>query len=97
MEDNSAQLSHQNSGNVSLGGIGGTSSSSVNNKPDDGNSGGGQPITVQQYTIPGILHFIQHEWTRFELERSQWDVDRAELKVINFFSILLVFVCFILL
>uniref|UniRef100_A0A336KGC5 CSON006515 protein n=1 Tax=Culicoides sonorensis TaxID=179676 RepID=A0A336KGC5_CULSO len=35
---------------------------------------------VAQYTIPGVLHFIQHEWSRFELERSQWDVDRAELQ-----------------
>lgn len=34
-----------------------------------------------QYSIPGILHFIQHEWARFELERSQWEVDRAELQV----------------
>ncbi|XP_014251285.1 striatin-3 isoform X2 [Cimex lectularius] len=33
-----------------------------------------------QYSIPGILHFIQHEWARFEMERSQWDVDRAELQ-----------------
>lgn len=35
---------------------------------------------IAQYTIPGVLHFIQHEWARFELERSQWDVDRAELQ-----------------
>ncbi|CAM1308836.1 STRN (predicted), partial [Pycnogonum litorale] len=33
-----------------------------------------------QYSIPGILHFIQHEWTRFEMERSQWEVERAELQ-----------------
>ncbi|XP_025831546.1 striatin-3 isoform X1 [Agrilus planipennis] len=33
-----------------------------------------------QYSIPGILHFIQHEWARFELERSQWEVDKAELQ-----------------
>ncbi|KAK9496640.1 hypothetical protein O3M35_013080 [Rhynocoris fuscipes] len=33
-----------------------------------------------QYSIPGILHFIQHEWARFEMERSQWEVDRAELQ-----------------
>lgn len=32
-----------------------------------------------QYSIPGILHFIQHEWARFEMERSQWEVERAEL------------------
>ncbi|KAI1287421.1 Striatin-3 [Halotydeus destructor] len=34
----------------------------------------------QQYTIPGILHFLQYEWQRFELERQQWDVERAELQ-----------------
>ncbi|KAI5710277.1 hypothetical protein M8J75_007225 [Diaphorina citri] len=45
---------------------------SNNNKSDDG----GQRI---QYSIPGILHFIQHEWARFEMERSQWEVDKAEL------------------
>lgn len=56
-------------------------------------NGGSQPGSVinnkqneeaaqrTQYSIPGILHFIQHEWARFELERSQWEVDRAELQV----------------
>lgn len=40
-----------------------------------------------QYSIPGILHFIQHEWAKFEMERSQWEVHRAELEVIiNFFN-----------
>ncbi|KAK7005379.1 hypothetical protein SK128_008896 [Halocaridina rubra] len=33
-----------------------------------------------QYSIPGILHFIQHEWARFEMERSQWELERAELQ-----------------
>ncbi|XP_033105021.1 striatin-3-like isoform X4 [Anneissia japonica] len=33
-----------------------------------------------KYTIPGILHFIQHEWARFEMERAQWEVERAELQ-----------------
>jgi len=32
--------------------------------------------------MPGILHFIQHEWSRFEMERAQWDVEKAELQVI---------------
>ncbi len=35
------------------------------------------------YTVPGILHFLQHEWTRFEIERQQWETERAELQVIN--------------
>merc|ERR1712203_741536 len=33
-----------------------------------------------QYSIPGILHFLQHEWSRFEMERGQWEVERAELQ-----------------
>ena len=33
------------------------------------------------YSIPGILHFIQHEWARFEIERAHWEVERAELQV----------------
>lgn len=31
------------------------------------------------YTIAGILHFIQHEWNKFELERHEWEVEKAEL------------------
>lgn len=71
-----------------------SASTGINNKPvssgsvsvggDEQNvtSNGGNPQSSPQYTIPGILHFIQHEWSRFEIERSQWDVDRAELQVI---------------
>ncbi|TDG45530.1 hypothetical protein AWZ03_008036 [Drosophila navojoa] len=68
-----------------VGGMGGAGGGAGNNGSDDsmGGPGGGpnnQQATTPQYTIPGILHFIQHEWSRFELERSQWDVDRAELQ-----------------
>uniref|UniRef100_A0A8C6WMZ7 Striatin, calmodulin binding protein 3 n=1 Tax=Neogobius melanostomus TaxID=47308 RepID=A0A8C6WMZ7_9GOBI len=38
------------------------------------------PRLQQQYTIPGILHYIQHEWARFEMERAHWEVERAELQ-----------------
>ncbi|KAG7462845.1 hypothetical protein MATL_G00189100 [Megalops atlanticus] len=40
---------------------------------------GGEAVRAQ-YSIPGILHFLQHEWARFEVERAQWDVERAELQ-----------------
>ena len=33
------------------------------------------------YNMPGILHFLQTEWAKFEMERAQWDVERAELQV----------------
>merc|ERR1719446_1687460 len=44
-----------------------------------GGQGGADNIR-NQYSIPGILHFIQHEWARFEMERSQWEVEKAELQ-----------------
>ena len=46
-----------------------------------GGIGPGGPASLQ-YSIPGILHFLQHEWSRFEMERGQWEVEKAELQVI---------------
>ncbi|XP_065158001.1 striatin isoform X2 [Atheta coriaria] len=48
--------------------------------PPTGNNKQMEDSPNPQYSIPGILHFIQHEWARFELERSQWEVDKAELQ-----------------
>ncbi|CEF70346.1 Striatin-3 [Strongyloides ratti] len=31
-------------------------------------------------TIPGVLHYIQHEWSRIEMERLQWEIEKADLK-----------------
>lgn len=72
MEDGPNSAPHN--GQLGPSGVGTSSSSVKANNNDDNN-----PRT--QYSIPGILHFIQHEWARFEMERSQWEVDRAELQV----------------
>lgn len=78
MDDNSAQL-HQNGGGVGqLGGSSSSSNTGLNKQGDEKQSNGSKG---PQYTMPGILHYIQHEFSRFEIERSQWDVDRAELQV----------------
>ncbi|CAI5764109.1 striatin-3 isoform X2 [Podarcis lilfordi] len=45
-----------------------------------GGGGGSELSRPQHYTIPGILHYIQHEWARFEMERAHWEVERAELQ-----------------
>lgn len=42
----------------------------------EGGSESGRP----HYSMPGILHYIQHEWARFEMERASWDMERAELQ-----------------
>ncbi len=63
-----------------------------NNRPGPGGPpGGGFPGSLTgslpeypsstNYTIPGILHFIKHEWSRFEKERSRWEVQKTELQV----------------
>ncbi|XP_042317464.1 striatin-3 isoform X4 [Sceloporus undulatus] len=43
-------------------------------------AGASEASRPQHYTIPGILHYIQHEWARFEMERAHWEVERAELQ-----------------
>ncbi|KAJ1103128.1 hypothetical protein NDU88_000556 [Pleurodeles waltl] len=40
-----------------------------------------EPGRPQHYSIPGILHYIQHEWARFSMERARWEVERSELQV----------------
>lgn len=32
------------------------------------------------YSMPGILHFLQTEWAKFEMERAQWEIEKAELQ-----------------
>lgn len=71
MEESS--INHQNGGQMGPQGT-----AIPNNKQNEDSN------PKAQYSIPGILHFIQHEWARFELERSQWEVDKAELQVIVF-------------
>uniref|UniRef100_A0AAQ4RGL2 Striatin n=1 Tax=Gasterosteus aculeatus aculeatus TaxID=481459 RepID=A0AAQ4RGL2_GASAC len=63
-----------------------------NNNNNSGLSGGGNIKAPQagdvegaeaaraQYNIPGILHFLQHEWARFEVDKAHWEVERAELQ-----------------
>lgn len=51
---------------------------------NSGPSSAGAPTESTQmpnYTIPGILHFVKHEWSRFEKERAAWEVEKAELQV----------------
>ena len=60
-----------------------------NNRPGPGAPGFPGSLTAPlpeysantNYTIPGILHFIKHEWSRFEKERTNWEVQRTELQV----------------
>jgi hypothetical protein len=34
------------------------------------------------YTLPGVLFFLQSSWRKAERERTSWEMERAELKVL---------------
>ncbi|KAM5242351.1 striatin-3 isoform 4-T4 [Hipposideros larvatus] len=69
-------------GNMSLspGGNGAAGGGGLPAAEGAGPAAGPELSRPQQYTIPGILHYIQHEWARFEMERAHWEVERAELQ-----------------
>ncbi|WFD34577.1 1,2-dihydroxy-3-keto-5-methylthiopentene dioxygenase [Malassezia cuniculi] len=33
-----------------------------------------------EYTLSGILHYLQSEWRRYERDRNAWEIERAELR-----------------
>ncbi|KAF9895954.1 pro11 protein, partial [Lobosporangium transversale] len=39
-----------------------------------------QPLPVSEYAFPGVLQFLQSEWRRFERDRNEWDIEKAEMK-----------------
>lgn len=41
------------------------------------------PTPKAEYTLPGVLDFLQRSWVQFELERSRWASERAELMVLH--------------
>lgn len=44
----------------------------------EGNQVAPQPV---DYTLPGVMRYLQTEWQRSERDRIQWDLERAEMKV----------------
>ena len=61
----------------------GESASVLSNNNTNGNAGvsgsGTNERPAVTYSMPGILHYLQHEWNRYELDRQQWEVEKAEL------------------
>jgi len=42
---------------------------------------GPQGPAVAEYAFPSVLQFLQSEWRRFERDRNEWDIEKAEMKV----------------
>ncbi|GMS79592.1 hypothetical protein PENTCL1PPCAC_1767 [Pristionchus entomophagus] len=75
MRPRSSEVMSSNSG--MQGGGGGAANAATNGQPPENEA----PARSQPpYTMHGVLHFIQHEWSRYEMERSKWEMERAELQ-----------------
>ncbi|KAJ3865931.1 WD40 repeat-like protein [Lentinula novae-zelandiae] len=38
------------------------------------------PLNGQDYTLSSVLHFLQTEWRRYERDRNEWEIERAEMR-----------------
>ncbi|KAM5539135.1 hypothetical protein V8D89_007358 [Ganoderma adspersum] len=38
------------------------------------------PQSGQDYTLSNVLHFLQTEWRRYERDRNEWEIERAEMR-----------------
>ncbi|BCR89919.1 cell differentiation and development protein Fsr1 [Aspergillus chevalieri] len=45
----------------------------------DGGPNGGHPQGTE-YTLQGVMRFLQTEWHRHERDRNAWEIERAEMK-----------------
>ncbi|CAG0902416.1 unnamed protein product [Cyprideis torosa] len=62
-----------------------TAAGDVQDGGNPNNPGGGESEEHAKrpgvdYSVPAVLHFIQHEWARTEKERAQWETEKAELQ-----------------
>ncbi|KAE8229456.1 hypothetical protein CF326_g5574 [Tilletia indica] len=45
-----------------------------------GASNGNNPPQQPEYTLAGVLHYLQSEWRRYERDRNEWEIERAEMR-----------------
>lgn len=68
-----------------------TTSNNDSNSSSSSNNSSSQQQQQQQsninlnkeakYTMPGVLHYLQHEWSKYEYDKQQWELEKAELLV----------------
>lgn len=39
------------------------------------------PPNGQDLNLASVLHFLQTEWRRYERDRNEWEIERAEMRV----------------
>lgn len=46
---------------------------------NNANAGGGHPHATE-YTLQGVMRFLQTEWHRHERDRNAWEIEKQEMK-----------------
>lgn len=46
------------------------------------------PQNGQDFNLSSVLHYLQTEWRRYERDRNEWEIERAEMRVSLYFSVL---------
>ena len=72
------QIGSNSNHNLQNGDLNNSQNINCNNNSNGNGNGQNERLAVS-YTMPGILHYLQHEWNRYELDRQQWEVEKAEL------------------
>lgn len=75
----SGQIGSNSNHNLQNGDVNNSQNTNCNNNNSNNNGIGQNERLAVSYTMPGILHYLQHEWNRYELDRQQWEVEKAEL------------------
>ena len=39
------------------------------------------PQNGPDFTLSSVLHYLQKEWRRYERDRNEWEIERAEMRV----------------
>ena len=39
------------------------------------------PSVASEMSLAGVLHYLQSEWRRWERDRNEWEIERAEMRV----------------
>jgi striatin 1/3/4 len=39
------------------------------------------PVPGQEMNLASVLHYLQSEWRRWERDRNEWEIERAEMRV----------------
>lgn len=83
---NNNNLSYGHAGNQTFthnGGNGSEANGGQNGSMQQQQSESGQQSQQSQqseYNLAGVLHFLQTEWRRYERDRNEWEIERAEMR-----------------